>query len=284
MEEKNRNKRKAASWIRLIVSLLVALSLTSVLILGITQKDSGSFFSGFRFGGNYYPHSDKYSVGSGEVTVQDGFLKEINIDWIDGSIEIVGSVSASAISVEETSSRELEPKNQVHYYYHNNKLDIRYRESGVLISNRSLKKHLVVTVPQALYSPDSLILNTDSVSSDLSVKDMDLKSLKTDSVSGSVTFWGRAGRIDCDTVSGHIQLNSYITPSSVECDTVSADATLCIPAESEFRAEHDAVSGKFHADDFSCQKEDGDTYVSGNGNSHFEFDSVSGDVTISAIH
>ena len=282
MEDKTNSKIKTAAWIRLIVSLIAVLFLIAILVLGILAKDGG--FPFFSFGGGYYSSADKYSVGNGEITAEPGSLREIDIDWIDGSIEVVGSATASAISIQETSSQKLDSENQVHYYYHNNTLNIQYRESGWLFwHSRSMNKHLVVTVPLNLCDTDSLNLQTDSVSSDVSIKNMDLEYLETDSVSGKVTFEGRVKKIECDTVSGECQLRSYISPSSVECDSVSANVTLIIPAESEFRAEHDAVSGKFYADDFSCEKTDDDTYRCGSGSDHYEFDSVSGDVTISAI-
>lgn len=280
--------KKTSAWIQLIASSCIVVLLTAILIYGIAR--GGFPFISFNIGGGWhYAHSDKYSVGSGEITPDGGSLKAINVNWLDGSVDIVGSATASAITVEEQADRDLPKENQVHYWYHDGILDLQYRESSsgfnISFGRFGYNKHLTVTVPEHLCQPDSLELKTDAVSSDINIKNINAKSFDTDSVSGVIRYEGSVSTaINCDTVSGDINVTSHLAPSSVEVDCVSANTTLLIPSTAEFHAKYDGVSGRLSFDGFDASSRGENEYDIGNGNgNHYEFDSVSGDVTIRAV-
>jgi hypothetical protein len=282
--------KKTAAWIQLIASCVLVLFLTAFLVFGI--RNNGFSFPFLQIGS--VGNADKYSAGNGEIETTDEYLKEINVDWIKGSVRIVGSDDASVISIQETAKDNLDEKNKVHYYYHDGILDVRYRTPGSFFYFGTLKssksKDLVITVPTKMCSTEYLTLSTDVTSSSVTIQNIDVKKLETDSVSGSVTYEGNAAAIQCDTVSGDCTLISHQTPSSVETDGVSANITLQVPDSSVFSANYDGVSGKLSVNGFEqsniTKKDIGEAaYVVGCDESRtpdckYEFDSVSGDVTI----
>lgn len=295
--------KKTNAWIRLITSSLLALCLLSVLFVGIQGK---SFFtrSIFNFSNYRYDNAEKYLAGPGVIPTgsgEDFTLRELSIDWIDGEIH-VSACDGDAIEISETYSGTLDEEDKLHYYFdRNGKLDIRYQTSkGWFFGFGGSKNHhkkLEVKIPRSQmteleeFSIDAASsdidldgiatkeCNLDTVSGNTNCQAMQTDRIDIDNVSGDFYLQGNYREIDMDTVSGALTLDADTVPEMVDTDSTSGDITLNLPADSGFRASHDSVSGDFNCA-FDSRQENGKTIYGGTADGKYEFDSVSGNVTI----
>lgn len=288
---------KTSACIRLTISLLAAALLTILLIMGMSGK------SLFGFGnlnwGIKYANADKYSAGNATFPADD--LNDIRINWIDGEVNVL-PCDGENIEIEESASGNLSEKEKVHYYYNKRTLYIQYAKSSSAlfsIGNKHKKnKSLTLRIPKTLCgSLSNFELATVSSHNDisgLSCSDMEIDNvsgetiftdvevtnkLDFDNVSGDITLQGSFAELDIDTVSGACFIDNAVTPSSFSLDTVSGGCELMLPYSAEFCAEIDKVSGNLNFDGFKVTKDD-DEYICGNSRNEFEFDTVSGDITI----
>lgn len=254
---------------------------------------SGGDFSlaGFQLmGGSHYANAEKFTAGPVSIQPDKGIdnpLSEIQIDWIDGTVELTGVEGLKEIKIEEEGSADRKKGDQVHSYYHNGILEIRYQESGFhLFKMRDTNKHLKVQVPAEL-AANIQEINGDFVSTDVTARDLQTDVFEADTVSGQIAFYGMIRKeIDIDSVSGDTVLNLADAPESVSADSVSGDFILTLPRSSSFEVELDTVSGDIECElpITSSKEEDGDyEYIRcGDGKNSFDFDTVSGDVEIKA--
>lgn len=281
-------KNKTGAIIRIICFSFLALLLTGILIAGIMKKDFSFDFNLFNFGffsSNNYENADKYTAGNIEITPTEEGLKDLNINWIDGNVKVI-PYDGTTISVSETAHGTISKEDSVHTYYHDGILDIQYSQSNTWsfgISNRATSKQLEVRIPLALCT-NLQTIETSLVSANAEISDITANSLITETVSGEITYTGEINLVDCESVSGNISISSAATPKEISTDTVSGDVTLGIPDSSQFEAELDSVSGNIRCDfdtTSSSLEDNSGSLTCGNGNDgSYEFDSVSGDVTI----
>lgn len=127
---------------------------------------------------------------------------------------------------------------------------------------------------------DCDFLSIDSVSANVTLPDAFVrKKLDASTVSGEISFEGRADEFSWDTTSGDAELTFTDAGSSIEIDSTSGDATVTLPADtSGFKAEIDSTSGELTSDfDLSHH----DDYVRyGDGKLEIEMDTASGDLRI----
>ncbi len=294
-------KKKTSAWIRLITASVLALCLLFVLIFGI-RRDSLGFSFPFGFSSYHYDNADKYQAGNASIPAEgeNGFnLRELDVNWIDGSIHIL-PYDGGTIEVSETSSSSLDDDARLHYYTdRDGRLKIQYRKSSGWIFGfgpfRKYNKQLEIKIPRSqMKNLDDLSI--DTVSSEINLDQIEARecsidttsgnttctgnteTFEIDNVSGDIHLLGNHQKIDCDTVSGNLTLDAESTPASINADSVSGDLTLTLPAESGFRMSEDSVSGDLICN-FETQKK-GDVLICGTGDSEYNFDTVSGDVTI----
>lgn len=266
-------KKKRRAIVRLVISTLILSALISILVTGITKGTRFSFFN-FNFG-NSYAHADKYTAGDTSITIDK--LDEIDINWISGSVQ-VELYDGNSIEIQETNSDRLSVEDKVHSYYDNGTLHIQFSESKHFnFHNTTLSKTLQIRIPKKLYLDSAGSLNKlkiDSVSADITVNGLAIKSCIADTVSGNISLNGSLEKLKLDSVSGNTQLTSSITPTDIDTDSVSGDVTITVPADSRFSIEHDSASGDLdNAFPTSHEHHEND----------WEFDSVSGDVTIGCL-
>ncbi len=219
----------------------------------------------------HYDYADKYSVGETEIT---SMIDTISINWISGSITIKNTTD-EALSIHETANREnLEDDLKVHYLVRNSTLNIQYAASGRHNFN-NLQKDLVVMVPESF---NIKTLDIESVSADIDVNLLTITTLDVESVSGDIDIHGDIATIDLETVSGKMNMSLSTLPNSLDMETVSGDALVYLPSNSEFKLKFTTVSGDFSTD-FEMTKTS-NYYVIGQGTRIFRFESVSGDLDI----
>jgi len=306
--------KKSSSILKIFIWSIIALFLISILISGITFKSMDIFT--IHIGSNHYLNSSSYSSGNNEVDASD--ISNIEINWIDGSVNIE-SYDGDIIKFYEESSKDLDEKNQLHYYSDGNKLTIEYSASNkipISIGNFGNHKSLTVQIPEAIME-QLKNLSVDAVSSDVNIKNINadyvnldnlsgkfiLKNLTVDdididtasgniesdnitvkrtsnmnTISGNASLNGSINAIDFDSTSGDLKVNSDICPNEVETDTTSGKVELSIPDNDGFTYSHDGVSGEIKCD-FPVSFEKGEGKY-GNEEAEFSFDTISGDVYI----
>ena len=125
-------------------------------------------------------------------------------------------------------------------------------------------------------------LTVNTTSGDVKVAletEADVDSLILKSVSGDVNFSGKvSGGVRVNTVSGSMRMNLDACPKTLQAHTTSGDIAVSVPANSEFVAEYNTVSG-----DFRCGLSgvtEGKRFTCGDGSGQFDLKTVSGDIRI----
>lgn len=280
--------------VRIILWTLTALILLGVLLWGLGLLP-GLSFRGLSFGGwdFRYADSERYSVGSGSVSAAG--LRCLEINWVDGSVNLEVTDGDSVVFREPDG---LDEENQLRYRVVGDRLIIQYGKPrwgfGIHVSRPS--KSLTVEIPRTL-AGQLVELQVDTVSAPVWASGLTAQSCKVEGVSGDVTFTdcsfdevemdtvsgalqlsGQADSVEFDGVSGGMNLELLQTPRKISTDTISGSVHLTLPRDAAFSVELDSVSGKLQ-NEFSSVKS-GHTYHCGQGGGTFQFDSVSGDVTI----
>ena len=273
-----KEKKKTGAWIRLIVFSFLALILITILISGIRKGGMGIPF--LSFSSFQYANEEKYTVGDNSITASQ--LKDIDINWVSGSITLE-AYDGDTIEITETSDSDISSDDRVRSCYENGVLTIQFRKSTFLLfGTQASGKNLKIRIPKTL-AEGIENLSLDSVSSENSITGLSVKHCDIDTVSGDLTFDGTLQNLELDTVSGKCLISSQKAPDNIEADSVSGDVTLKIPGDSGFTAEQDGVSSNFNSE-FPTSLTD-DNYVCGNGGTgKWEFDSVSGDVRIEKLN
>lgn len=306
---------KKSAVIRIIVWSVVAVILTALLVSAIAVPTFRNFGS-ISLGGNsfnyYYDDESLYSIGAGEFDAEN--INSIDISWISGLVQIV-PYDGDTVRLEETDNAEENFK--LRYRIVNNCLVIKPCASKRFLFGNiggRLNKELTVCLPQKL--ADTLVkIDIKTASSDVNIESvkigeidietasgnatvenlqctkLDIETVSGDvrgynvtasqvdnnSVSGNHTLIGAFSKIDVESVSGTIKVNSSEALSSVDIETVSGDVDITIP-ETDFCVDFDTVSGDLTSEfPFSLN---GKIKTYGKGIYKYSFETVSGDVTI----
>lgn len=166
---------------------------------------------------NYKDLKNTYAA-DGVYTVQVNDLKELDIDWISGSVLIV-STDEDCIRIRETAAKAISEKDALRFGVSGGTLRIQACRKGY--TGNLPKKDLVVSLPRAIVAGlKEVEVGTVSaaVTSDVA---FDLEELEIDSVSGKIALSGvKAAEAQVDTVSGTLVL-SGCTFASLRMDSVS---------------------------------------------------------------
>lgn len=222
------------NWTALVICVAVAVLCLAALLIGLRNNIGGWFFSG-------RVDSDKaYSY-----TVATGDINSLEIDWVNGKVEVQISESADEISIVEYGNRELEEKDQLYLKESGGVLTVKWQENSNLVSIFNwLEKDLVVEIPKALAenleSFTCMTVSGDIQAGDLNAVDCEMSttsgeisaahiqsnSLEFTSVSGSINI----SQTDSDglkifTTSGSIR-GTELTAQDAEVNTVSGSVDL----------------------------------------------------------
>lgn len=288
-------KRNAIA--RIIIWSLVAVLLTSLLVVGISSSPS-SFFSGdWSLGtiGVTYKNSALYNVGGGTVTDE---FQSIKVNWTNGKINIEAYDGEDTV-ISETEVAEKE--NKLRWRVEDGVLKIQQMAAGMRFGlKQTPKKTLTVKIPSNV-AEGLKAVTSDSVSAEVTITGIsasdkieidtvsggaDLKNIKTekldiDTVSGSIKAAGEFTELESDSVSGDVTVSSATPLKKLDCDSTSGNIRLTIPKNSGFTLKADTVSG-----DISCGlptvSESKNRRVCGDGSADFETDTVSGDLIITS--
>ena len=288
-------KRNAIA--RIIIWSLVAVLLTSLLVVGISSSPS-SFFSGdWSLGtiGVTYKNSALYNVGGGTVTDE---FQSIKVNWTNGKINIEAYDGEDTV-ISETEVAEKE--NKLRWRVEDGVLKIQQMAAGMRFGlKQTPKKTLTVKIPSNVaeglkaVTSDSVSaevtitgisasdkIEIDTVSGGANLKNIRTEKLDIDTVSGSIKAAGEFTELESDSVSGDVTVSSATPLKKLDCDSTSGNIRLTIPKNSGFTLKADTVSG-----DISCGlptvSESKNRRVCGDGSADFETDTVSGDLIITS--
>lgn len=259
-----------------------------------------------------YDNANAYTKGGAELS-SDQTIKEIEIDWLEGSVEISQGY-VNTVTFSETGS-DLSDAYQLRYKVENNVLTIKFCKSGV-DSAKAKSKALVVVLPGDLRL-DEVSINTvsadvstntlksnnidiETVSGNVNATNCSATDVEIETVSGNVKVSGdvanidvnsTSGVIDCnvstlreidvESVSGNVEITSIGSmPQRVDVETVSGEVRLNLPP-ADFSVKYETTSGVFYSEYPTTTN--GNVYVYGDGGQTFEIETVSGNLKIFEI-
>lgn len=281
---------KTNAIIRIILFSLAIVILVGILLAGIGLK---MYSVDFSFRGD----SDR-AIQDGTISSQGNVpasqIRDIEIDWVAGSITIAADGNSDQISFCEYGNDD--PDHQMVWKQEGDTLSIQYEKSKVYVGVQvgSPAKDLVITVPTG-WECDSLEL--DAASAEVDVKDLTIREVDFDGASGICSFENCVvTELDMDTASGDITFSGEVTgvtvsamsaacdlhltnvPRQIDLDTMSGDLELTLPQDCGFTVSNDALSGEF-VSDFETTSSNGH-HVHGDGRCRINIDSMSGNVSI----
>lgn len=255
----------------------------------------------------------KYTIGDTEYT---GDVTGVNIDWIDGQVDITYH-DEDTIVISETYEVKSDESSKMRTRFEDGILDIRYCSRSCMI--HSMKKNLSVVLPKGItletfaYSATSAQLVFDEITAkefkfDSTSGTLDCDMIKaTDEVSMNVTSGNvtvakavTANSFSFDSTSGTLKINGAEIVDGISVDSTSGNciiefAKMCnishsatsgnlkltVPSDAEFVVRHDATSGKTNVNVPMIISDD--KYVVGAGTYSVESDTTSGDVDIDSM-
>ena len=229
-------------WIILIVCLVLVLCIAAGLLL------AGRIFNALLSKGSdtkvdvsdtkgYKDLKNEFSA-DGVYTVQLKELKELNIDWISGSVT-VELTDEEAVRIVETAEKEIREKDALRYGESNGTLRIQACKKGYV--GKLPEKELTVYLPRSL-AKGLKECEIDTVSAAVTAGDLKLDELEIDTVSGRVKLTNMvAEEAQVDSVSGAVSLlDSAI--GSLRTDSVSGEVKV---TGSVKKVKSSSVSGPF---------------------------------------
>ncbi len=302
---------KTTAIVKICICAVVAALLIGALVFllrGDFLQDGEINLQFFGFGNESYTNAKDYTVGDGSVS--DG-VSRLQIHWASGKVSVSTYDGDEIVFRESGYGKDSE---RMCYLLQSGTLTLRYKQSGFYWGSFP-KKTLEVLIPEkelgylsiSVASADTTLsgisassFNFDTASGDLDVRDCSFDSVdidcasgecslaackigsfEMDTASGSARINGSVDRIDFDGASADLTVVTDVTPQSIETDTASGRVELVLPADAEFRAEMDALSGKLRVEDFVGRYDD-DEFICGSGWADYSFDAASGDVLIRA--
>ena len=231
-----------------------------------------------------------YTLGGADVVQLNGF-RSIDIEWISGSVS-VELYDGEGIEIKETLADDGAVSVPMEWRVNedDSTLDIRSQPQLLSVSE---KKHLMLKLPRSMVLHE---LDIDTVSAAVSVDLTDEDTLTLDELdgtsvsvnaanaasislsttSGAISGSVRTQNLEADSVSGNVDLTLDILPTELDIETSSGPVTLAIPTgktTSVLSVELRTTSGQFSSD----------VPVTHTKDAPWEFQTVSGDVTITTV-
>ncbi len=295
--------------IKICICAVVAAALIAtlcVLLIPSTRWRLPELLSFADIGSGRYEQEDAYHVGVETVTEP---VDELELYWSSGKI-IITTHAGSDIRMTETGYRS--ERQQLRWRVKDGKLIIREQASGLSWSLPG--KTLELSLPEGDYDELSIdtasaavsisgalrlgkldvdaasgslsvagitmeTLSYDSASGDCTLDDCTVTEFDMDTASGKATLTGSFEDVSFDAASGNLELHTDVTPREISVDGVSSRVRLYLPADAEFSAKLDSVSGDLVVEDFVGSYR-GDEFSCGSGARQYQFTTVSGDVEI----
>jgi hypothetical protein len=178
-----------------------------------------------------YDDAERYTIGSANVLAES--IETVEIDWINGSIEIE-QTAARSVNIIEEGSFEKEAE-RMRYYLDEGVLKVKYCESGFHGEIHPQNKNLRVEIPAGL------ALEIDSKGAEITIGVLDVTNLSIETETGNVMAERISShKTELETKSGKVSIGELISKDfSVDC--ISGGASVARLSVDTLEAE--TVSG-----------------------------------------
>ena len=223
-------------------------------------------------------------------------VRNIEIDWVCGNIQIMKGDVISDIVITETAPSNFEYKMVCKQSGQTLKIEFCEDHEGLHLigNNHSISKDLSIRVPANWTCKD---LDIDAAAADVTVNGTEISEMDFDGASGMLTLDGcDIGKLNVDTASGDVEFSGKLDvldfnaasarfdgeffniPRDLKLDAMSGDLTIVIPEHSGVNLKLDTMSGSFDSDfDFRTV---GSGYQCGDGACQIRVSAMSSDVHI----
>lgn len=233
---------------------------------------------------------DPIAIVSNTAHYQGNTVRELEIDWLGGSV-VIQAGDVESIEISESGSSSHTMKTQVRDGSLSIDFSANDRLAGVLSGT---DKDLTVTLPRT-FVPEKIEVEAtsatvtlvdltarkvevDATSGTCLMKNCTVDTLEWDSTSGDLNFSGGLNTLECDSASGNVYATVETVPTSVEIESTSGNLDLTLPKNTGFTLRMDTVSGNVTSD-FVTTQYNGRS-VSGDGSCRIQAETVSGDVIL----
>lgn len=121
-------------------------------------------------------------------------------------------------------------------------------------------------------------IDIDTASGDVNATGIVCRELNVDVASGRITASGAIRKINADTVSGALILTPGADAQTIDCDSVSGNITVILPADIGVTVDMESVSGRI--DSTVALTSSGGRHTAGNGAVEIDVDTVSGNLIL----
>ena len=234
-------------------------------------------------------YEDAHLYASGNAIYQASLVKTVEIDWVNGSVEIV-QTSGENLTVTEKTPASAEEK-KMFWRLDGDTLRIQYCKSGYVGTIDEKYKDLRVEIPVGvnleiesvgadIYSRDLTLgeVDIDVITASVNGDSWTASDLDVESVSGNIKIAQLScGNVDLETTNGHIA-TAFGVSTNMEVQTVSGNVQLALLDGVGAKVAFETVSGGFVSD--LQHTLSGKTRVFGGGESTVRVQTVSGNLTI----
>lgn len=250
-----------------VLLIVVGCLLLGAVLLGVLNATVGK--GEWNFGWSSYRYDDKnYEIGNGSIPYAG--ITRIEIDWIDGRVELVPCDDAY-ISLSESTENHLTDAARLRWKVSEDgrTLTVKYRASSWILGSgeKNINKSLCVRIPEKiLASMEHLELT--AAGADLMLQKISLRSASLLTTSGSVTVSeggfsslsvsSETGKIKLHTdvkdrltvasARGDVEWNTNVCSAESAIETKSGRVSMALPEEVSFALEYQTVSGVMMSD------------------------------------
>ena len=226
-----------------------------------------------------YDNADKYKILDSNGETYNLSLKNIDLSWVKGSVNIIQTDEYKGTTVKEYTNEVNDEDYLCHVLREEDFLNIKYCASNVSIP-KEIFKDLTIYVPSDI-AIENLIIS--GVSNSLNINSITCQNLRIENVDGKVNINNvNVKTINYEGVSGDLSVILNHTTQELRIDQVSGSTIVSLPEDiGGFVAYFDSVDGGF-TNEFATTLED-DKYTYDNGNAFqllIDFDSVDGNLYI----
>lgn len=213
-----------------------------------------------------YGNFQNYTAGGATL---DGPVDSLEIEWIDGPVEI-NLVSGSAVTFFEDSDADITENTSMYYWLERSKLHLKFAASGS--ENFTMTKKLTVNLPLSTVLRS---LELDLVSGFFTASDFKIERAVINSVAAPIELESMdIPELTVSTVAGDVDMSDCAV-KTVKISGVSSDINVKLSRDIPgFEVDYTSVAGRLKSD-FTLEKKDG-RQVYGDGSVLYTVDTVSG--------
>ncbi|MBQ2734748.1 MAG: DUF4097 family beta strand repeat protein [Clostridia bacterium] len=285
------------------VAVITAIVMGALLLFAIVLGVLNALVADGRwsFGWKDYRY-DEEGYESGQGSIPSSAITKIDLDWIDGGVEIV-SCQDAYISLSETANTALPDSAELRWKVDaDGTLYVKYRQSdwffGIGSDNR--EKQLTLRIPESYFAQLNEIEIKVS-SSNVVIRNVTAKALEFESVSGALVVQGcdfstfsaesKKGKLVADGLlssdvsveasEGDVDFKFPNCPTELEISSTYGSVTLRLPQNASFALAWETKKGSLSHDLPLTQS--GNRYIAGEGSADFEVKTTSGNLTLTVI-